>query len=85
VELALARVRLRVEAGGHDVPEQTVRRRFARGRANFFGRYMDLADRWRLYDASPARGPRVIATGQGHARRRILKPDLWEKAAESAH
>jgi predicted ABC-type ATPase len=28
VELAIERVRTRVEAGGHDVPEETIRRRF---------------------------------------------------------
>jgi len=80
VEMALLRVKLRVETGGHDVPAATIRRRFERGRANFFGRYMAIADRWRLYDASPASGPVVIATGQAPDRRRILKSELWQRA-----
>ena len=84
VDLALARVKLRVEAGGHAVPSATVRRRFERGRTNFFTRYMQVAHRWRLYDASPAQGPRLIAAGQGPNRRRILSRDLWEQAARIA-
>ncbi len=34
-DIAVRRVRDRVERGGHEVPEETVRRRFARGLSNF--------------------------------------------------
>ena len=34
-DLAVARVAERVQVGGHDVPADVVRRRFARGRRNF--------------------------------------------------
>jgi len=84
VDLALARVKLRVEGGGHDVPAPTIRRRFERGRTNFFERYLPLADRWRIYDASPAAGPTLIATGQRTGRRRIVNRDLWEQVTRSA-
>ena len=84
VEVALLRVKLRVESGGHDVPAMTVRRRFERGRVNFFRRYAAIADRWRLYDASTADGPRLIATGQAPGRQRILNRELWERAAGAA-
>src|SRR3990170_3180894 len=63
VELALARVAERVRAGGHDVPADAVRRRFDRGRVNFFTIYRPLADAWRLYDATPITGPTLVATG----------------------
>ena len=52
VELAIERVRNRVAEGGHDVPEQAIRPRFARGWDNFLGLYRPLADSWRLYDGS---------------------------------
>jgi predicted ABC-type ATPase len=45
-EFALVRVAQRVAAGGHDVPDVDVRRRFARGRALFFGAFQGLADAW---------------------------------------
>lgn len=81
VEMAVARVRLRVAAGGHAVPDSVIRRRFERGRANFFERYLGLADRWRLYDASPDTGPLLIATGEGRINRRILNRRIWAEAA----
>ncbi len=52
VEMALARVRNRVAEGGHDVPEEVVRRRFEAVWRNFGEVYMDLVDEWVLYDAS---------------------------------
>jgi predicted ABC-type ATPase len=41
-EMAIARVRQRVAAGGHNVPEGVIRRRFAAGLANF----NQLTSRW---------------------------------------
>ena len=81
VELALARVRLRVRAGGHSVPETTIRRRFDRGRLSFFKRYMAASTTWRLYDAAPIGGPVLIAHGHGPAIRRILNRAAWEQAS----
>lgn len=49
-EEAIARVAQRVRQGGHHVPEDTIRRRFAAGRANFERLYAPLADAWVLYD-----------------------------------
>ena len=54
VEAALARVAQRVLQGGHNVPDQVVRRRFVAGRANFDGLYKGLVDAWVLYDNSEA-------------------------------
>jgi len=53
VEMALARVAARVEQGGHDVPENVVRRRFVAGRNNL-DRYKLLVNDWQLYDNSSA-------------------------------
>ncbi|MFH2044041.1 MAG: zeta toxin family protein [Pseudomonadota bacterium] len=52
VEFALERVRLRVSRGGHDVPEETVRRRFERSWKNFNILYKPLADAWIVFDTS---------------------------------
>lgn len=81
VELALARVADRVRGGGHHVPEGDVRRRFERGRHNFFSIYRQLSHRWRLYDATSLSGPRLVATG-GHQRpTRVRLPAIWRQAA----
>jgi predicted ABC-type ATPase len=81
-DLAVARVAERVAAGGHDVPTETVRRRFTRGRHNFFTQYRQLADTWRLYDASAITGPRLVATGGLGKPTRLGDPKTWHEAAQ---
>jgi predicted ABC-type ATPase len=51
VEMAIERVAIRVKQGGHNVPEEVIRRRFAHGIKNF-ERYKLLVDSWQLYDNS---------------------------------
>lgn len=53
VELAIERVAIRVRQGGHNIPEDVIRRRYAHGIANF-ERYKLLVDDWQLYDNSGA-------------------------------
>lgn len=50
VELAIQRVKARVTAGGHNVPEPTIRRRYRSGLRHFFEDYMPVSDRWMLAD-----------------------------------
>jgi predicted ABC-type ATPase len=50
VDMAVARVRSRVVHGGHDVPEDVVRRRFAAGLKNFRMIYRDSVDSWVFVD-----------------------------------
>lgn len=82
VELALARVAARVRTGGHDVPAEAVRRRFERGRHNFFTLYRTLADAWRLYDATPLKGPKLIAARGSGELTRVRNRKAWRMAAE---
>ncbi len=51
-DLAVSRVRQRVSEGGHDVPEDLVRRRFHSGWDNFRLIDRDLVDKWEVYDNS---------------------------------
>ena len=51
VEFAIERVATRVKQGGHNVPEEVIRRRFEHGIRNF-DRYKALVDSWQLYDNS---------------------------------
>lgn len=51
-ELAIARVRDRVAAGGHHIPEDVIRRRYRMGLTYFFETYIPLCDRWVLADNS---------------------------------
>ena len=60
VALALNRVAERVSMGGHDVPAQTIQRRFDRSLHNLFHLYRPLLDSWVLFDNSEDT-PHVIA------------------------
>lgn len=51
-ELAIARVRDRVAAGGHNIPENVIRRRYRMGLSYFFNTYAPICDRWVLADNS---------------------------------
>lgn len=62
VELAIQRVRQRVAQGGHNIPEDDIRRRFNRGLVNFRSQYRDLVDAWQRFDASQW-PPILIAEG----------------------
>lgn len=51
-ETAIARVEARVRQGGHDIPVDVIRRRFAAGWRNFHAHYRHAVDDWALYDNS---------------------------------
>lgn len=65
VEVALARVAARVLAGGHDVPEETVRRRFKAGLRYFFDTYRFRVDSWSLWENENEQ-PTIVANSEDH-------------------
>lgn len=62
-EMAIARVAERVRQGGHSIPENVIRRRFAAGKLNFEKYYSAQVDAWVLYDNSGAE-PLMIEWGE---------------------
>ncbi len=51
-EIAIGRVKDRVAAGGHNIPEPVIRRRYYMGLHYLFDTYIPLCDRWILADNS---------------------------------
>ena len=51
-DIAVSRVALRVLQGGHNIPEDVIRRRFKAGLENFYERYSKVVNSWALYDSS---------------------------------
>ncbi len=76
-EFAVARVQERVRMGGHNVPEEVVRRRYKAGIRNFFQLYQPLTESWRFYDNSDPSGPKVIAAGGGKDVHTIKETEKW--------
>lgn len=81
-DLAVQRVRARVHAGGHDVPEQIIRRRYAAGLRNFSKLYQPLANTWAVYDNSDSPNPIMIAQGGEGEGPSIIHAGLWERFQE---
>jgi len=52
VNLAIERVEIRVNEGGHDIPLETIKRRYKAGLQNLFQRYIPVVDKWMLVDNS---------------------------------
>jgi predicted ABC-type ATPase len=82
-DLAVGRVAERVRHGGHDVPADVVRRRYAAGLRNFFGLYMPIVDSWQLLDNSDASGPRPMASGHGREVRLLGDAAAWQQLMET--
>ena len=75
-ETSVARVRNRVEAGGHHVPTEDVIRRFYRSKHNFWYTYRYLVDGWHLFYNS-AEHPQEVASGEGN-QFTVIKNDFFE-------
>jgi predicted ABC-type ATPase len=62
-ETAINRVAERVKQGGHNIPQDTIQRRFAAGLKNFKHIYCRIVDAWVLYDNS-GEHPKLIDWGE---------------------
>jgi predicted ABC-type ATPase len=82
VELSIERVKHRVKLGGHNVPEEVIRRRFGAGIRNFFELYRPLADNWRVYENSLGPVPRLVARGREGSAVEVVDPDQWRNLQE---
>ena len=78
-EMAVARVAARVLEGGHNVPEETIRRRFEAGLSNFFKLYQPMAATWEFWDNSTESGLIPIASGAGRATSKVSDRAIWER------
>jgi predicted ABC-type ATPase len=77
-DLAVERVKNRVAAGGHNVNEVTVRRRYRAGILNLFDLYMPICDYWMITDNSLS-PMEVIAKGVRNGDRDIYNAVVYDK------
>jgi predicted ABC-type ATPase len=52
VELAIERVKIRVEEGGHNIPVNVIKRRYLAGLKNLFQLYMSESSYWMIFNNS---------------------------------
>jgi predicted ABC-type ATPase len=80
VDIALERIADRVRRGGHNVPEDVVRRRFDKGLSNLFQLYRPLLDSWVIFDNS-SDTPNMIAF-EKLGQLQIVNSDLFAKLSK---
>jgi predicted ABC-type ATPase len=81
-EFAIARVAERVRMGGHNVPQETIERRYHAGLKNFFRLYRPLADSWFFYDNSQGTRPLLLAKEEKQAGIQVNNKIIWEQIVE---
>ncbi len=81
-DLAVARVALRVQRGGHQVPEADIRQRYGRSIRSFFTLYRPLADFWYVYDNSTHGATRPVACQEPGAGEVIFDQAAWRRFEE---
>lgn len=80
-DLARARVKARVEKGGHNIAPAVIDRRYKRGLTNFFSFYQGLSDNWVVFNNS-GREPSMVAKGSSSMVDFIYNADLWAAIQE---
>lgn len=75
VLLAQERVKQRVLEGGHNIPKEVIRRRYARGLRNFFSSYIQLLDTWVFIDNS--KGAFELVAENTGVKMQILEQAIW--------
>lgn len=81
-DLALTRIEQRVRAGGHFIPEEVVRRRFARGLRNLFQIYAPIFDACLIFDSS-GNSPEMVTLNVAE-QHLVFDRELWGRIQEEA-
>ncbi len=83
-EQAIERVATRVREGGHNIPQDVIRRRYANGIRNLTTLYTPICDFWTIYDNSSADVEiKIIASGEKDATIHIEDTLSYEKIADN--
>ena len=83
-ELAITRVKQRVASGGHNIPEDTIIRRYYRGQKNLVESYLPLCDTWIIYDNSSL-PTQLIASYSQEESLSIYQAQIWSNIQEISH
>lgn len=62
-EQCIERIKHRVKIGGHFVPDEDVKRRFNKGKNNFWNIYKNMVDDWKLFNNAES-GYEFLAAGE---------------------
>jgi predicted ABC-type ATPase len=77
VELAIERVKIRVEEGGHSIPVNVIKRRYLAGLKNLFQLYMSESSYWMIFNNSSL-SAELIAEGYNNYKINIQNKRTFE-------
>jgi len=77
LELAIARVKRIVAEGGHNIPEEVIRRRYKKGIKNLFHLFILIRDYWIIIDNSQ-KPYIVVAEGQEGKALTVQDQTIWK-------
>ncbi len=78
-EMSIQRVAARVRSGGHNIPQDVIRRRYPRSLVNLFNVFIPLADAWLMLDNSHGDRPTRIAARDLGGPIRVYDQGLWDE------
>jgi predicted ABC-type ATPase len=76
--LAVERVKMRVESGGHNIDEKVIRRRYDIGLKNLFSLYIPLCEYWMIINNSTL-PPELIAEGGKNQETKVYNKPTYNK------
>ena len=78
---AIERVARRVRQGGHNIPEEVIRRRYESGIRNLMNLFLPIVDKWSIYDNSDYTSghPQKIAEMLINKSIIVENSELWTK------
>lgn len=77
-ELAVERVKARVNSGGHNIPQDVIYRRYKAGIDNLSKLYIPISDYWMIFDNSEP-PTKIIAEGFSNNLLEIYKQDTYNQ------
>jgi len=75
-ELAIQRIKIRVSEGGHNIPEETIKKRYKLGIINLFKLYVPVCDYWMVINNSVSPF-QLIAEGLQNNEIEIKEKTIW--------
>jgi predicted ABC-type ATPase len=76
-QIAIKRVAKRVSNGGHDIPEDVIKRRYYRGIKNLLELYIPVCNNWLVIDNMDL-ASEIIAQGSAKLGETIINNDIWQ-------
>ena len=84
INLAIERVSIRVQDGGHNIPADVIARRYQRGLNNLIEKFIGVSDYWLIADNS-TKPLKFVAEGFATSAPKIYNAAVWQKINDKSN